>query len=150
MVTDEQACLDAAYDAFTNSSLPPTFKVFSFDTETSECVWYPRIIPNELRAPEEQPKYWMRIDLHMHLSALTLCLTDQDARYLLMQVIYENDTCPLGVALDVATGFCTSNITHRPYDFEAGSLKNGTEYRLSRVQTADSINYLCDNEQARK
>ncbi|KAH7717424.1 hypothetical protein AAVH_15155 [Aphelenchoides avenae] len=35
-------------------------------------------------------------------------------------------------------------------DYDAGSLEDGTAYLLSRAQAADSVNYLCENEQDRK
>lgn len=35
-------------------------------------------------------------------------------------------------------------------DYDAGSLEDGTGYLLSRAQAADSVNYLCENEQDMK
>lgn len=89
---DAQACLDAAYNASTDIA------GFTFDREVGGCWYCLSITTYELRAPDEQLEFWMRIDLHMKVSALTSCLTEQDARYLLMQKVYrDQQTCPVPV-----------------------------------------------------
>lgn len=85
--TDEQACIDAAYKT------DPTFEAISFNPETGDCWYHTEIGAPYGRPSGEQPIYWLRIDLHMHLSAVTACLTNEDARYLLMQMNYKDQEC---------------------------------------------------------
>lgn len=86
--TDAQACLDAAYDTNT------TFDGIRFDNVTGACSYYSDLWATSLRSPgEEPPQYWVRIDQHMQSSAMASCLTDQDAMYLLVQMVYKDRTC---------------------------------------------------------
>lgn len=96
--SDAQACLDAAYAA--NS----TSEAVSFDSGTGGCYYHSRLYAIRTRPPGVQPSFWVRIDLHMQMPAVTTCLTDQDARYLLMQLTYANHTC--GMA---SSCFCLSH-----------------------------------------
>ncbi|KAH7707942.1 hypothetical protein AAVH_24809, partial [Aphelenchoides avenae] len=90
VAADVQACLDAAYAA------SPTFWAISFDNATGECHYLSDPDGTWPRPSGEQPNYWLRIDLHMDVSAVTACLTDQDTRYLLAQMVFDGPTCQWG------------------------------------------------------
>ncbi|KAH7707948.1 hypothetical protein AAVH_24815 [Aphelenchoides avenae] len=91
---DAQACLDAAYEA--NSA----FETISFDNGTGACNYHSGLFGTVPRSSGEQPQYWVRIDRHMQTSALTSCLADQDALYLLAQLAFEGQTrdCEMAVS----------------------------------------------------
>lgn len=52
--------------------------------------------------------------------------------------------------MDSGTGLCTTSYSPTTHDYDAGSLADGTGYLLSSFLAADSINYLCENEQDKK
>lgn len=94
-VADKQACLDAAHIA------DPSFEFITFDSATGDCSYYTGLMAPYVRESGEQPSYWVRTDLNMQSSAAMSCLTDQDARYLLMQLAYKGQTCNGQVRYDL-------------------------------------------------
>ncbi|KAH7723421.1 hypothetical protein AAVH_09137, partial [Aphelenchoides avenae] len=144
---DAQACLDAAYEA--NSA----FEAISFNNVTGACSYHSALFGTVPRSSGEQPQYWVRIDRHMQTSAMTSCLADQDAMYLLAQLAFMGQTrdCEMaGWKLDPTTGLCLNEYDYTYYDYEGGHLGNGTGYYISRSLALRAVSYVCDDVWARK
>lgn len=80
---DVQACLDAAYNTY------PNFLGIAYNSASGRCTYYTRLVSPRVRWWNSTVSTWLRVDLHMHLSAVTSCLTEQDTGYLVMQMVFD-------------------------------------------------------------
>lgn len=87
--TDAQNCVDLALAA------EPAAVALSFDSDTGECQYATALTGMYLRdVAQVNPEFYVRTDGYMKITDESVCLTTQDADYLLVQYVYADNECP--------------------------------------------------------
>ncbi|KAH7695829.1 hypothetical protein AAVH_37109, partial [Aphelenchoides avenae] len=85
--TSAQECVDLVVAA------DPTALAISFDNSTGACKYSTSTYSYYPRSTGQQPAFYLRADTAMKDPSATVCLTKQDAEYLIARLSFGDDQC---------------------------------------------------------